>query len=375
MRNLDEVRKDINETDKELARLFERRMDLSKEVADYKRANGLPVFDAAREAAVIERFTGSLANRAYAPWATRIICDLMNCSKEYQRRFMPEGTALPHAHGGKIVCQGTLGAYGEEAACAYFGETAQIDCLATFEAVFEAVYTGGAAYGVVPIENSSTGAIGDVYDLFTKYDCKIVGEYVLPISHNLLANEGADMGTVKSVYSHTQGFEQCSNFLDAHPDYHCIPYHNTAVSAKFVAESGGTDKAAIASMRAAKIYKLKVLAQAINNNYNNYTRFIVIAKDSIAQKEADKVSVLFGLMHKEGQLCRLMAHFADYGVNLLKIESRPIPNRSWEYNFYIDFEANLADEKTQQLVEKLRADSVSFRLLGNYKAANMSIAR
>lgn len=373
MRSLDEVRNDINETDKELARLFERRMNLSKEVADYKRANGLPVFDAAREAAVIARFTGALANKAYAPWATRIICDLMDCSKEYQRQFMPESAVAAHKDGGRVVCQGAPGAYGEEAACAYFGETAQIDCLSSFEDVFAAVSSGEAAYGVVPIENSSTGAIGDVYDLFTRYDCKIAGEYILPISHNLLANEGATPDTVKSVYSHTQGFEQSSNFLRKHPDYNCIPYHNTAVSAKFVAESGGTDKAAIASLRAAKLYNLKVLAQAINNNYNNYTRFIIIARDIVTQKEANKVSVLFGLMHKEGQLCKLMAHFAEYRVNLLKIESRPIPNRSWEYNFYIDFEANLQDNGTQELLEKLCADAVSFRLLGNYKAANTHV--
>lgn len=375
MRNLDEVRKDINETDRELARLFERRMNLSKEVADYKQANGLPVFDAAREAAVIERFTSSLSNKAYAPWATRVICDLMNCSKEYQRRFLPEGSSLPGAQTGRIVCQGTRGAYGEEAACAYFGETATIDCLATFADVFEAVSTGEAAYGVVPIENSSTGAIGDVYDLFTKYDCKIAGEYILSISHNLLACEGATLESVQSVYSHTQGFEQCSGFLQKHADYQLIPYHNTAVSAKFVAESGCTDKAAIASLRAAKIYKLKVLAENINNNYNNYTRFIVLAKNDIPQQDADKVSIQFGLMHREGQLCTLMAHFAEYAVNLLKIESRPIPNRSWEYKFYIDFEANLADARIQELIQKLDKDSVSFKVLGNYKAANMSRAR
>lgn len=375
MRNLDEVRNDINKTDKELARLFEQRMNLAKEVADYKRAHSLPVLDAAREEAVVKRFTAALENSDYAPWGARVIRDLMDCSKEYQRRFVTEEEPCNIADSGKIVCQGTLGAYGEEAACAYFGESASIECLATFEDVFKAVCAGAASYGVVPIENSSTGAIGDVYDLFTKYDCKIAGEYVLPISHNLLANEGADINSVKSVYSHTQGFEQCSSFLNAHPSFHCIPYHNTAVSAKYVSESGGTDKAAIASMRAAKLYNLKVLAEKINNNYNNYTRFIIISKNSAPPDNANKVSVLFGLMHKEGQLCRLMSHFSEYAVNLLKIESRPIPNRSWEYNFYIDFEANISDAKIKHLLEKLSSDSVGFRLLGNYKAANTNTAR
>lgn len=369
MRSLDEVRKEITENDREIARLFEKRMNLSKEVADYKRANNMNVFDASREQKVIENFSGVIENKLFEPAAVRLICELMNISKQYQRTItndISEGAGSRCS--GRIVCQGTVGAYGEEAAHCYFGPDTKIDCLAQFSDVFAAVANGEAAYGIVPIENSSTGAIGDVYDLFTEYDCHIAGEYILKINHNLLACEGATISTITDVYSHSQGFEQCTNFLKKYPKLNLVPYHNTAVSAKFVSESGDITKAAIASKRASEIYNMKILAENINNNYNNYTRFVVIAKNICDTTGADKVSVMLRLVHKQGSLCELMKYFSDYNVNLLKIESRPIPNKSWEYNFFIDFVANLNDKNMDGLIEKLKENSVSFTLLGNYKA-------
>ncbi len=369
MRSLDEVRKEITENDREIARLFEKRMNLSKEVADYKRANNMNVFDSSREQAVIENFSDVIENKLFEPAAVRLICELMNISKQYQRTITNDTPSSFKAKcNGRVVCQGTVGAYGEEAASCYFGPDAKIECLAQFGDVFSAVASGEAEYGIVPIENSSTGAIGDVYDLFAEYDCHIAGEYILKINHNLLACEGASISTITDVYSHSQGFEQCTNFLKKYPTLNLVPYHNTAVSAKFVSESGDITKAAIASKRAAEIYNMKILAENINNNYNNYTRFVVITKNAYSTDGADKVSVMLRLIHKQGSLCGLMQHFADFGVNLLKIESRPIPNKSWEYNFFIDFAANLHDENMDKLIEKLKESSVSLSLLGNYKA-------
>lgn len=368
MRNLDDIRKEISENDIQIAHLFERRMNLSKEVADYKRAHNINVFDASREASVTENFIGSLHNKAYSMWGSRLICELMNSSKEYQRSLntVPE---TPISVSESIACQGTFGAYGEEAAIAYFGPKADIRCLDSFEDVFSSVSDGKVTYGIVPIENSSTGAIGNVYDLFGEYDCRIVGEYVLKINHNLLACDGTSIDSITEVYSHTQGFEQCSSFLKKYPHLNLVPYHNTAVSAKYVSGCGDITKAAIASKRAAQIYDLKILAENINNNYNNYTRFVVISKNDCEIPEANKVSIMFRLAHREGQLCSLIRHFDEYGVNLLKIESRPIPNKSWEYSFFIDFEANLRDERMKGLIDKLCADSEALRILGNYKSA------
>lgn len=367
MRTLDDIRKEITENDKQIARLFEKRMNLSKEVADYKREHEMKVFDASREAAVVENFTNSLCNKTYTKWASQLIHELMNCSKEYQRSLNTPPCVTEVSD--TVVCQGTVGAYGEEAAIAYFGTNAHIRCLGEFSDVFQEVSCGKAKYGIVPIENSSTGAIGSVYDLFGEYDCKIAGEYVLKINHSLMACEGADIDGITDVYSHTQGFEQCAEFLKKYPHLNLIPYHNTAVSAKYVSECGDKTKAAIASKRAAQIYNLKILAENINSNYNNYTRFVVISKSDCTHEKADKVSVMLRLAHKKGQLGMLMRHFDEYGVNLLKIESRPIPDRSWEYSFFIDFEANLNNSEMEGLTDKLRSDSEAFCILGNYKSA------
>lgn len=371
MREIEQIRKDITENDREIARLFEKRMELSKEVATYKTANNISVFDAKREDLVIKNFLDSLDDKSLSKWGASLIYELMRSSKQYQSSLFSSPKSNTKISDATIVCQGVVGSYAEEAAIGYFGESAKIQCLKSFSDVFDYVLTSKADFGVVPIENSSTGSIGDVYDLFEKYDCKIVGEYILKINHNLLANANATEETITNVYSHTQGFEQCSAFLNKYPHFNLVPYHNTAISAKYVSESGDKTKAAIASKRAAKIYNLKTICENINNNYNNYTRFFIISKDLSVDKSADKVSIMFRLNHEKGLLCKLMASFEKYGVNLLKIESRPIPNKSWQYNFFIDFEASLCDSSINEMLDLLSKNSESFKLLGNYKGANI----
>lgn len=369
-RNLEDIRRDIQKIDDKILESFEARMDLVKEVAAYKAEHGLPVLDQAREHMILDRIEQNTKNKDYAPYAKRFFIELMQYSKELQERMLSLEPQTRPQRRPKVVYQGIEGSYGEEAVAGYFSEEGiEAVGVKSFQDVFETVASGRAEYGVLPIENSSTGGIGDVYDLFCSYRCYIAGEYILPIRHNLLALPGARIDDISRVYSHPQGFEQCTSFLKQHPDWILMPYHNTAVSAKFVAEESDKTKAAIASQRAAKIYGLAVLAPNINNNYYNYTRFIVIAREAKACADADKVSVMFGLPHKKGQLFRIISHFAELGINMLKIESRPIPNRSWEYNFYVDFEGSLSEADTDKLLEKLKADTDSFVLLGNYKSA------
>lgn len=373
MRDLDEIRKDINAVDDQILALFEQRMDLSCEVAAYKRANHLPVYDAAREAKNLDKFEQKAKNPAYAKWARCLSQELMRYSKELQRQSVSE----PYDIASKkqtgevhIAYQGSEGSYGEEASLSYFGTDNTKFCpVATFADVFSQVADGIVDFGVVPLENSSTGAIGDCYDLLRSYDCQICGEYILPITHNLLAIPGARLSDIREVYSHTQGFEQCSTFLKDYPELNLIPYHNTAVSARHIAELHSPQKAAIASSRAAELYGLSILKPHINNSDHNFTRFVVMSKERIVADGADKISITFGLPHEKGRLCTVMAHFSEYPVNLLKIESRPIPDKNWEYSFYLDFEGNIHDDKICRLLEKVDQDTIGFRLLGNYRAA------
>ncbi len=369
-RNIEDIRKDINALDAQILKSFERRMELVQQVAAYKAERGLAVLDEARERALLERIGKMTENEKYAPFAQRLFTELMRYSRELQQALLTGDAHSVQRVRPKVVYQGIAGSYGEEAALGYFGEDVDAQSVSVFSEVFDAVMSGGADFGVLPIENSSTGGIGDVYDLFCSYRCSIAGEYILPIRHNLLGCPGARQNDITQVYSHPQGFEQCSSFLKHHPDWQLVPYHNTAISAKFVAQQSELCMAAIASQRAAKIYGLSVLAQNVNNNYNNYTRFVIIAKEASACADADKVSVMFQLPHKQGQLYKIISHFAALGVNMLKIESRPIPNQSWEYNFYVDFEGRMSEDDTGRLLEKLKADTDSFTLLGNYKSAS-----
>ncbi len=363
MKDLEETRKEIIETDRAIASLFKKRMYLTKDVAAYKKANNLPILDEKREALVRERFVDAVEDSALSAWAEKLITHLMTYSKEYQAEQLGLDADNP-----KVVFQGTAGSYGEEATLGFFANACNARGVKTFEDVFAVVERGEAQFGVLPVENSSTGAIGDVYDLLAKKNCRIVGEYILPIRHNLMSVEGASTETVETIYSHAQGIEQCSAYLKRFENVNLVPYHNTAISAAYVAEQADATKAAIASKRCAQIYKLKILAENINNNKNNFTRFVVIKKDEQIAQDANKISVMMTLRHESGSLARVVSLFLEYGVNMLKIESRPIPNRSWEYCFFIDFEGNLLEENVNELIGKLMAQTTSFALLGNYKA-------
>ena len=268
-----------------------------------------------------------------------------------------------------IGCQGVPGAFSEEALTEYFkGETYETIYSSSFEGVFKNLEEGIVDYGILPIENSSAGSIVDVYDLIRKYKCSIVGEKILSITHNLLGLPGAKIEDITKVYSHPQGFSQSRTFLNQHEDWQLIPYHNTAISAKYVKESNENHKAAIASMRAANLYGLEPIRENINFNDNNYTRFIIIKKEMVFNEQADKVSLIFSVAHESGSLYHALAHFYYNGLSLLKIESRPIHDRSWEYFFFVDLEGNLQDANLLIALGRILDQSAYFELLGNYKA-------
>jgi chorismate mutase/prephenate dehydratase len=260
------------------------------------------------------------------------------------------------------------GSFSEEALIRCFGENAPRRAYAEFEDVFAALARGEISRGVLPIENSSTGAIGPVYDLLRQSGFVITAETYVRVNQHLLGLPGATVGDVAEVYSHSQGLEQCGDFLRHHPEWLLTPQRNTAASAKFVADSGRKDRAAIAGSRAARIYGLDIIVPCINTRKNNYTRFIAVGPEpaDLPSPERGKVSVLFTLAHRAGSLQEALACFAQNKINLLKIESRPERDNLWEYCFYVDFEGSPAEPAVREALDFLAAAAPAYRYLGAY---------
>lgn len=261
---------------------------------------------------------------------------------------------------------GTEGSYAEEAVIRFFGEDSKRKGMASFENVIKSLIDGTADYGVLPIENSSTGSISEVYDLLSRYTCFIVGEVQIAVSHCLMALPGASIDGIKEVYSHEQGFSQSRTFLSEHPDWKCIPWHNTAVAAKMVADSDDLSYAAIASRRAAKIHGLTILAEDINTSGANTTRFVVVSRVPEKRENQNKISIAFCLPHEAGSLYNLLGIFEHHHLNLCKIESRPLADTKWEYMFYLDFIGNETDASMKEIITEVIASTRRFYFLGRY---------
>ncbi len=369
MRDLSVVRDDINDTDKKIIELFEKRMDLSKEVADYKIKNSLPVFDAKREAQKLEGVKALVKNKNYCDWAVKLLNDMMLYSKEYQRKLSQSQTAhLTAATNEKIAFQGINGANSQQAAKSFFGSDANLCAESTFEDVFKAVNSEKCKYGVLPLENFSTGMVSEVFDLLLKYDLFIVGEYNLKIDHLLLGCEGASLEDIREVISHPQALYQCSNFLSKLENCKTTPCLNTALSAKTVSDKKDKTVAAIASIGAKTAYNLEIIKKDISNSSANTTRFIVVSKDKSSVFKPDKVSVVFGLSHTYGALSNYLSIFANSNINLLKLESRPVTDNLSKFNFFVDFEINGDTENTLKLLTTLEKQAGYFKLLGLYKS-------
>lgn len=374
--DLQKCRDQLDEIDGELVRLFEERMKVCKNVAEYKITAGKPVYDGEREkqklAAVAE-----LAHGDYNQTAVQeLFTQLMTISRRYQYGMLAEHgqqsetgyeqvECLP-MDGVRVVYQGVEGAYSHAAALQYFGEDAELYHVLTFEEAMQEVQEGRADYGVLPIENSTAGAVIDNYDLQIKYDNHIVAETFVKVQHALLGCPDAAVSDIKTVFSHPQALMQCSQYLNRKRDMKQISLENTAVAAKKVVEDRDKTQAAIASEIAGRLYGLKVLEPGIQNNKNNTTRFIILSKRPLYRKDASKVSIVFELPHRSGTLYNILGHFIFNGVNMRMIESRPIPGRSWEYRFFVDIEGNLGDASILNALNGVAAEAQNMRILGNY---------
>lgn len=370
---LEGYRKEIDNIDKEITRLFEERMNVVLKVAEYKKENNLPIFHKGREEVVIEKNINRLENKDYSLEIRKFYNSLMEVSRELQSRKLNRESSyedikeLNISKEDILGLQGVNGSYSEEALLKHFGNDNKRLFFEEFEDVFKALKNDTIKYGILPVENSSSGGINEVHDLLIKYGFYIVGEESIKIEEHLLGTENTTLETIKDVYSHPQGFIQSSEFLKNYSDFKLIPFHNTATSAKLVSELNDINNAAIAGERASEIYNLKIIKRNISNNKNNCTRFIIIGKELLKEKDANKVSIVFSLEDKPGTLYKLLKHFGEYDLNMIRIESRPTKGERWKYFLYIDFEGNLQNEGEKNALEFIKNSSEYFRLLGWYK--------
>ncbi len=376
MDRLLEIREQIDHLDNEIVRLFFERMQLSEEVARYKIEHGKEVLNRQRE----EEKLAVLAKKAETPFGQNGVRELfgqiMTISRKRQYQMITEKNVslqndyqvvdqlnLDYA---KVVFQGVEGAYGQAAMLQFFPKTIEATHVAQFEEAMEAVSSNKVDYAILPIDNSSVGAVTQMYDLLTKYDNYILDETYVQIKHALLALPGAKIEDIKTVYSHPQGLMQCADFLGKYPSWQQVSLANTAVSAMKVIEDQDYSQAAIASETAAKLYGLQILEHSINYNKNNTTRFVIVGNEKKYKADAKKISICVEIDHQSGSLYHLISHFIFNGINMTKIESRPIPERTWDYRFFIDFEGNLSEAGVQNALSGIQAESKAFRLLGNY---------
>ncbi len=371
--HLEELREKINGIDRHLVSLFESRMEVVSKVLEYKENHGMPVLDSKREKEVIRRTVSYLKDKALGNYLCILMDELMTLSRQYQIDRMnsrtshlqdnPECKPIPASVVGHY---GAPGSFSEEAAIEYFGEGLSRKGYVTFDGVIQALLNQEIDMGVLPVENSSTGTISEVVDLIRDNQVFITGEHIVPIRHNLLALPGARLSDIKTVYSHYQGFEQSSLFLKQYA-WEQIVYKSTADSAERVRELGDKTKAAIASSRCAASYGLDILVPDINFNRHNYTRFIIIGVKMEVGQDCNKMSVVMGISHKPGALYSVLRLFNERNINIMKIESRPVIGKPWEYLFFFDFEGNLMEDRVKSLVEYLKNTGNQFRLLGNYR--------
>ncbi|MFR3730036.1 prephenate dehydratase [Lacrimispora sp.] len=374
--DLEEIRKQLDGIDRELVALFETRMELCREVAEYKIGTGKPVYDGEREQQKIDAVTGMVEGEFLKQAVKELFTQIMTISRNYQYRQMAEsGFQAEHTFrpvkslalsGVRVAYQGVEGAYSHGAALKYFGQEASLYHVATWDDAMKEVEEGRADYAVLPIENSSAGAVTDNYDLLMKYHNYIVAETFLTVNHALLGLPDARTEDIRTVFSHPQALMQCSEFLNANRQWKQISVENTAVAAKKVLEEGDATQAAVASEIAGELYGLKVLSSSINHNKNNTTRFIILSKEAVYREEAEKISLSFELPHKSGSLYNLLSNFIYNGVNMFMIESRPIPGRNWEYRFFVDIEGNLSQASIQNALKGISEEGRNMRILGNY---------
>lgn len=371
-----ELREQIDEIDEQIVELYERRMDISSQVADYKIETGKNVFDKERETEKLNKVRDLVHNDFNKNGIQELFEQIMSMSRKLQyQKLTEQGNTerLPFiavdelvAKKVKVVFQGMQGAYSEMAMRSFFGDS--VDCfhVDSFRDAMCTIEEGRADFAVLPIENSTAGIVNEIYDLLVEFENYIVGEQIIRVEHCLLALPGASKDMIKTVYSHEQSLMQSARYLKEHPDWEQVSMENNAFAARKVREDGDMSQAAIASENAAKAFGLKVMERGVNQSRTNSTRFIIVTNQKIFLKDAKKVSICFEVPHESGSLYHMLSHFIYNNLNMTKIESRPLEDRNWEYRFFIDFDGNLADSAVKNALRGIREEARNMRILGNY---------
>lgn len=375
--DINELRTRIDAIDSDLVKLFVQRMDVAAQVADYKKENNMPIYVPAREREVLQG-VAEQAGPDMANYARVLYSMLFELSRSYQSKRNTEVTPLynqitdsientpklfPQAP--MVACQGVEGAYAQ-IACEKMFKSPFIMYFKNFDGVFNAIEQGLCQYGILPIENSTAGSVKKVYDLMIHHKFSIVRTFRLKIDHNLLAKPGTKLADITEIYSHEQAINQCSVFLQKFPNAKIIPVENTAVAAQMVANSERNDIAALSSRSCEELYGLSCLAGNVQDEGNNRTRFICISKNLEIYPGSDKTSIMMILPHRPGALYKVLARMYVLGINVIKLESRPIPDRDFEFMFYFDLETSIYSEEFVQLMCELDDLCEEFKYLGSY---------
>ncbi|MFV0314869.1 MAG: bifunctional chorismate mutase/prephenate dehydratase [Anaerotignum sp.] len=375
--DLDILRNRINTMDDEIVKLFVERMQTAAKIAEEKAEKQLPVLDQKRENAVLQRVMEQ-AGDEFELYAKTMYHTMLEVSKSYQARLLNKETPLSAEILSNIrepkmefpakaivACQGVEGSYAERACGKLFAIPNKM-FFNSFESVFNAVETGLCQYGVLPIENSSAGSVTEVYDLMVRHKFYIVKSLKLHINHVLVAKNGVKLSDIKEIISHEQALQQCSEFLKNSPNVSVKVFENTATAAKYIAECDRRDIAAIASPECAKLYGLDILKDDVQNNQNNYTRFICIAKNMEIYAGANKISLMLSVEHRPGSLHEMIGKVACRGVNLSKLESRPIPGKDFEFRFYFDLDGSVFSPQVVELLKDMEVSAEKLSFLGCY---------
>jgi len=375
--DLQELREQINEIDRELVDLYLRRMDTARAIGAWKRENGKQVYDPARERQLLDR-GAEQAGEENETGGRALFSFLMSQSRTRQLLDEKQQSAVgetirqslartPQLFPEKaaVACQGTDGAYSQQA-CERIFRHPEITYFKTFSDVFEAIESGRCRYGILPIENSLAGSVNSVYDLMAQHRFHIVRSARIKIDHTLLALPGTREENIREVWSHEQAIHQCSNYLSRHQEWQVNACTNTAAAARMVAESGRKDVAAISSVHCADLYGLKCVDAGIQNNSNNHTRFICISRDAEIYPGADRTSLMLSLPNRPGELYRILGLFNAQGINLTKLESRPMPGRDFEFMFCFDLESSIYSPSFYRLMDTLEVSVEEFAWLGSY---------
>ena len=374
---LSDYRDRLDNIDGELVRLFTQRMDVAAEIAEFKKENGLNVLDAKREQEKLLNIARNTPEdiREYAVSLFSLILEL---SRSRQNRLLGVKSSLTDEisraiaatpplfpEDASVACQGVEGAY-SQLACEKLFRLPAVLYFSSFDAVFSAIEKGLCSYGVIPLENSSAGSVNAVYDLMMSHNFRIVRSIRLKVDHNLLAVPGARITDIKEIYSHEQAISQCGQFLQKLPGVRVIPCENTAAAAKMVAGSGRGDVAALCSRSCVELYGLESIAASVQDQGNNYTRFICISKALEIYPGADRTSLMMVLPHRPGSLYKVLSRFYALGINLNKLESRPIPERNFEFMFYFDLETSVYSEEFMRMIGDIEDMCAQFKYLGSY---------